>query len=138
MKNRKTLDHHDAWIAINAAQAEIEKRGQAAVIAVVDTHGEVLASLRHVDAMLSSLTLAHNKAYAAARLRRPTSAIGAKMRDEGLDISSFGDPRFTGFGGGLPIIVDGELVGAIGISGLPEAEDIAIAELAIKAMMERW
>lgn len=138
MITRKSLDHDDAWTAIQAAREEIDKRGKAAVIVVADPHGETLALLRHADAMLSSLKLAANKAYSAARLRRPTSAIGAKMRDEGVDIACFGDPRFTGFGGGLPVIVDDHVLGAVGISGLPEAEDIEVANIAIKAMMARW
>ena len=73
-------------------------------------------------------------------LRRPSAAVGLKARsaEEGFDIASFGDPRVTGFGGGLPIFYDGQVIGAVGVSGLPEADDIAIAQLAISAIEARW
>jgi glc operon protein GlcG len=45
-------------------------------------------------------------------------------------MTNFGDPRYVGWGGGIPLVVDGDVVGAIGVSGLPEADDIEIAEAA--------
>ena len=140
MRHRAALDHDDAWAAIKAARDVIKKDNKPLVIAVVDAHGDILALYRHSDAMLSSITVATNKAYTAARLRRPSVAVGQKSRSttEGFDISSFGDPRVTGFGGGLPILYDGHVIGGVGVSGLAEAEDIAIAELAIGAIEASW
>lgn len=140
MKNIAALDHDDAWTAISAVREVIRKDNKALVIVIADAHGEVLALFRHVEAMLSSITVATNKAYSAARLRRPSSAVGQKARsaEEGFDIASFGDPRVTGFGGGLPIYFDGQVIGAVGVSGLPEAEDIAIAKFAINAIETGW
>lgn len=140
MKTIAALDHFDAWAAINAAREVIEKDHKPLVIVVVDSHGEVMSLFRHANAMLSSVTVATNKAYTAARLRRPSLAVGQKARstEEGFDIASFGDPRVTGFGGGLPITFEGQVIGAVGVSGLPEADDIAIAELAIAAIKARW
>ena len=138
VKPLSALDHDDAWAAISAARTLIANDDKPFVIAVVDAHGELLALYRHTKAMLSSITVATNKAYTAARLRRPSAAVGQKARSEGFDLASFGDPKVTGFGGGLPLLFDGQIIGAVGVSGLPEAEDIAVAELAIEAIMARW
>ena len=90
--------------------------------------------------MPSSVTVAINKAYTVARLRRTSAALAEKARTEkeGFDIAYFGDPRVTGFGGGLPVLHEGEILGAIGVSGLSEAEDIAIVESAIAAIKAQW
>ena len=140
MKKIPVLDHADAWATLSVAREIIMKENKPLVIVIVDSHGEIMALFRHADAMLSSITVATNKAYTAARLRRPSVAVGQKSRSatEGFDISSFGDPRVTGFGGGLPILYDGHVIGGVGVSGLPEAEDIAIAELAVGAIEASW
>ena len=44
-------------------------------------------------------------------------------------MTNFGDLRYTAWGGGVPIVVDGEVIGAVGVSGLPEAEDMVLARL---------
>ncbi len=52
----------------------------------------------------------------------------------GFDMAYFGDSRYIGWGGGLPVIIDGEVVGAVGVSGLPESDDIELAELGVAAI----
>lgn len=140
MRPLTALDHTDAWAALSVVRDVIEQDHKPLVFVIVDSHGEVLSLFRHADAMLSSIAVATNKAYTAARLRRPSAAVGRKARsaDEGFDIASFGDPRVTGFGGGLPIYHDGHVIGAVGVSGLSEEEDIAIASRAIAAIEARW
>jgi glc operon protein GlcG len=56
------------------------------------------------------------------------------MRDpvKGFDIAFYGDSRFVGWGGGIPIRKNGEVVGAIGVSGLSSAEDIALASVGLE------
>lgn len=138
MRKIVELDHADTWAAISAAREAIEAQNKPLVMVVVDSHGEVLALFRHAAAMLSSITIATNKAYTAARLRRPSAAVGHKAREDGFDIASFGDPRVIGFGGGLPIFYDGCVIGGVGVSGLPEAEDIEMAQTAIHAIEAHW
>ena len=79
---------------------------------------------------LPSINIAINKAFTAARERTSSRAVGEASRTEGFPMTNFGDPRYVGWGGGVPLVVDGDVVGAIGVSGLPEADDIAIAEAA--------
>jgi glc operon protein GlcG len=126
----------EAQKAIAAMQAEITRRGKAAVIVVADPHGELIALVRMDGAPLPSITIAMNKAYTAARKGEPTRDVGQKVRDpeKGFDIAYYGDARFVGWGGGLPVRVNGLVVGAVAVSGLPETEDIEVAMLGLKAI----
>lgn len=124
-----TLSHTDAQKAIAAIQTELERRGRVAVIAVADAHGELIALLRMDGAPLASVTIAINKAFTAAREGKPTLEIGAKFRDKGYDFAWFGDPRYLGWGGGVPVIVEGKCIGAVAVSGLTQQEDHEIAGL---------
>jgi len=136
MRQELTLSDHDARIAVDVIRAETEKRGKSAVIAVVDSRGELISLLRMDGAAFSSVNVATNKAFTAARLKRPSSLIGRNARhpETGFNISYYSDPRFIGFSGGLPVIIDGQTVGAVAVSGLTEAEDEELAELAITAI----
>ncbi|MCX7316900.1 MAG: heme-binding protein [Hyphomicrobiales bacterium] len=136
MRQELTLSDHDARIAVEVIRAETEKRGKSAVIAVVDSRGELISLLRMDGAAFSSVNVATNKAFTAARLKRPSSLIGRNARhpETGFNISYYSDPRYIGFSGGLPVIIDGQTVGAVAVSGLTEAEDEELAELAITAI----
>ena len=132
-----TISHNEAQLAIAVMSGEIERRGLAAVVVVSDAHGELIALLRMDGSPFSSVTIATNKAFSAARERTPSAAIGQRVSDpdKGHDISYFGDPRFVGWGGGLPVIVDGQCVGAVAVSGLPQAVDIEIAGMGLAAIL---
>jgi glc operon protein GlcG len=131
MITESTIEYAEARLALEAIHSEVLKRGKAAVIAVCDAHGDLIALARIDGAPLSSITIAMNKAYSAARERKPTKEIGnaARNADKGFDIGYFGDARFTGWGGGIPIWKDGRVAGALAVSGLPQAEDIELAEM---------
>jgi glc operon protein GlcG len=123
------IEYAEARRAIDSLIEEIQSRGKAGVIAVVDLHGELIALARMDGAPLSSITIAINKAYSAARERKPSKEIGAAARhgEKGFDIGFFGDPKFTGWGGGVPVWKLGNVIGAIAISGLPQTEDMELA-----------
>ena len=106
---------------------------QAAVIAVADSHGELIAFARMDGAPISSIRIAANKAWTAARERKSTQEIGDRVRhpEKGHDIAYFGDARFVGWGGGVPIWKDGQVIGAVAVSGLSSSEDIVLAELGV-------
>src|SRR3972149_5675067 len=116
------LGHADAQRAIEAIQQELMRRGKAAVIAVTDTHGELIALLRLDGAPLPSILNASNKAWTAARERKPSKELGQAARDpkDGFGMAYFGDPRYVGWGGGLPVRGNGGGGRAGGGSGLPE------------------
>lgn len=125
------IGHDEAAAAVDAIRRELERLGKSAVIAVADAHGELLAFLRMDGAPLSSIIVACNKAYTAARLRRTTREQGARVAARGIEMSYYGDPRLTGFGGGVPVVVDGATLGAIGVSALSDDEDEALAGIGV-------
>ncbi|HVW86361.1 MAG TPA: heme-binding protein [Bryobacteraceae bacterium] len=124
-----TIDYADAKKVIDALAGEIAKAGGAGVIAVADPFGELIAFARMDGAPVSSIRIAMNKAWTAARERKSTEEIGKKARDpeKGFEIAYFGDERFVGWGGGVPVWRDGHVIGAVAVSGLPQAEDIRLA-----------
>jgi glc operon protein GlcG len=128
------LSHRDAQAVLAAVQAALEQEGQGAAVAVVDAHGELMAFLRTDGCPLASINNAIHKAFTAARERKPSAAVGQAAREEGFPLTNFGDLRYTGWGGGVPIIHRGQVVGGVGVSGLPEAEDARLAELGAAAV----
>ena len=134
MKTLHTIDYSDAKRIIDLIVNKALQMQKAAVIAVADSHGELMAFARMDGAPVSSIRIAANKAWTAARERKPTKDIGDKVRhpEKGHDIAYYGDARFVGWGGGLPIWKDGEVVGAIGVSGLSADEDTALAALGVE------
>ena len=132
-----TLGHVDAQRAIQAIQAELQKRGKAAVIAVADAHGELISLLRLDGAPLPAIVIATNKAWTAARERKPTRELGQTARDpvNGFDMAYYGDPRYVGWGGGVPVIIDGAVAGSVAVSGLPEQEDMDLVQIGVAAIV---
>jgi glc operon protein GlcG len=129
MRTSQIIDFADARRIVDAIVAKIVERRKAGVVAVADSHGELIAFIRMDGAPVSSIRIAMNKAWTAARERKPTKEIGERARhpEKGFDIAYFGDPRFVGWGGGVPVWQDGEVVGAVAVSGLPQEEDIELA-----------
>ena len=135
MRTRPVIEHRAALAALDAIRREIESRGKTAAIAIAEAHGELIAFVRCDGALLSSGPLAANKAFTAARLDRPTRVLGETLRARGTDVAFYGDARYVGFGGGLPVHIDAAVVGAVAVSGLSDAEDEALAALGV-AMLQ--
>ncbi len=138
MQQIECLGHTEAQLAIEAIRDELQRRGQAAVIAVADAHGELIALLRLDGARLPSIVIAANKAWTAAREQQPTYEIGQAARhpQTGFDPAYYGDSRYVGWGGGVPVRLNGVVVGAVAVSGLPETEDMQLAQLGVAAIVE--
>jgi glc operon protein GlcG len=129
VKTTYSIDYKEAGAIVDAIVTKCLEAGKSAVIAVADTHGELLAFARMDGAPISSIRIAENKAWSAARERKPTKDIGEKVRhpEKGFDIAYFGDPKFCGWGGGVPVWRNGVVVGSIAVSGLTSAEDAELA-----------
>ena len=127
MPGRREIGHDEAQRVIGVVRDELVARGAGAAVAVVDPHGELVAFLRTDGCPLASIANAINKAFTAAREGVPSAEIGRRSREEGFPMSNFGDLRYTGWGGGVPIVVDGAVIGAVGVSGLPEQTDMDLA-----------
>jgi glc operon protein GlcG len=119
---------------IEVVVKESQKIQKSVVVAVTGPEGELIAFLRMDGANAASGVIAQNKAYSSARDRKSTLEMGMYMREKNTPPAFWGDDRITGFGGGLPIIHQGTVIGGIGVSGLSQAEDERIAALAIQAV----
>jgi len=134
--NITRLSHTDALVVLDAIRGQLERTGRGAAVAVVDDHGELLAFIRTDGCRLSSITIAINKAYTAAREQTESKSVGEASRAEGFPMTNFGELRYVSWGGGIPISSDGRVVGAVGVSGLPETEDMELARLGVAAFEE--
>lgn len=139
MKTVRAIDYNDAKLIVDAIVERALQLQKAAVVAVTDAHGELIAFARMDGCPLASIRIAANKAWTAARDRKPTKDIGDKIRDpeKGFDIAFYGDRRFVGWGGGIPIWRNGEVIGAIGVSGLSSVEDVALANSGLEIFAAR-
>lgn len=117
--------------AVTTAIAKATNNNQQVAVAVSDTHGELIAFAKMDEVSVQAGLLAKSKAYTSARDRQPSGNLGEWARTTGKDISYWNDPNITGFKGGVPILSQGRVVGAIGISGLSEEEDESLAQLSI-------
>ena len=118
---------------LGAALAEADRIGVPQCIAVVDAGGHLLAFGRSDGARVGSISIAHTKAISAATRKRPTAeeAGGDAMTTVRLALAA---DRLTGIGGGLPIVVDGHVVGAIGVSSGTVDEDTTVARAGLAAL----
>ena len=134
MKQTTILSHEDAAKIVSVIQAELEKEQKGAAISVVDEHGELIAFLRTDGCPLTSIKISMNKAYTAARERKESKMVGEASKNEGFPMTNFGELRYVTWGGGVPIVHDGKIIGAVGVSGLPEEEDIKLARLGVDSL----
>jgi glc operon protein GlcG len=136
MRNVPVIDYSDAKKIIDRIVGKAAQMEKSVVVAVADAHGELIAFARMDGAPVSSIRIAANKAWTAARDRKPTKEIGDKVRhpEKGHDIAYYGDPKFVGWGGGIPIWKNGAVAGAVAVSGLSSREDIELASLALELL----
>ena len=137
MKNRLSLTHQEAHKLLKVILDKLEEQQKGAAIAIADEHGELLAFIRTDGCPLPSIYNAMNKAFTSAREGIPSRQLGDASKKEQFPLTYFGELRYTGWGGGLPLIAEGVVVGAIGVSGLPEAEDMVLAQLGIDYFNEK-
>lgn len=128
------VSSQEAIKMLGHAIVEAGKINKHIAIAVCGPEGELIAFLRMDGASPAASVIAQNKAYTAARDRKSTKHMGEFMNEAKRPPAFWGDPGITGFGGGVPIVQEGKVIGGIGISGLSEEEDERIAYAAIVAV----
>ena len=134
MPDRREVGYVEARELVGAVADRLEAEGKGAAVAVVDAHGELVAFLRSDGCPLPSIKIAIQKAFTAARERSESRALGDKAREEDFPLTNFGEIGYVGWGGGVPLVADGAVIGAIGISGLPEADDMELARWAAASL----
>jgi glc operon protein GlcG len=137
MRTVSVIDYAEAQRIIGFIVEKAEEMQKSVAIAVADAHGELIAFARMNGVPLPSIAIAMNKAWTAARTGKTTQEIGEKVRhpQKGHDIAYYGDPRFVGWGGGVPVRRDGEVAGAVAVSGLSSKEDSDLASLGADLIM---
>jgi len=123
-----SIDEAKAKQALQAAADVARKRNWKMNIAVVDTHGELVAFLRMDGAQVASVNIAIGKARTAARFRRPTQ-IFYNVFEGGHPYLSTLDHDLVASPGGFPLIEGGKLIGAIGCSGGTGDQDAAVCKV---------
>jgi glc operon protein GlcG len=129
--NTISLDQAGAQTVLQAAQESAQRRNAPSAIAVVDAAGDLLAFQRMDGVRPASVDLAIEKARTAARLQRPTAEIEDNI-NQGR--TAFVTAGIMALRGGMPIRVNRDVVGAVGIAGLSKETDTDIAAIAAAAL----
>ena len=115
-----------------ATLAECQKNSWNVAVAVVDPHGSLVYFERMEDTQYASMDIAIGKARAAATYRRPTRAFADVINKGGPATATL--PGVVASPGGLPVFVDGKIVGAVGVSGVTGDQDEQCAKAGVSGM----
>ena len=117
-----------------AAEAEARKNKWNVYLVIVDSATNLVLLQRMDDAQLGSLNVAQKKAYTAAAFRRSTKVFEDGIVSGGIGMRILGNEQAMPIEGGLPIVVNGKVVGAIGVSGVTSQQDGIIAKAGVEAV----
>ncbi|OSP53989.1 heme-binding protein [Pseudoruegeria sp. SK021] len=131
------LDINDAYTLIAGARAHAIEIGVPMCIAITDEGGNLIAFERMDGGKVSSTTIAIDKSFTASAAKKPTHEYGAASQPgaPAYGIASAIGGRLMVVGGGLPVIVNGAVVGGIGVSSGTPAQDQSCAQAGIDALL---
>jgi glc operon protein GlcG len=132
LPSKRVLTLEAAKAVAGAAEAEAARRRATVVVAVVDDGGHVVYLSRLNDTQVASVEVGIGKARTAAIFRRPSKVFEDQIRDG--RVASLVLPGATPLQGGIPLVLDGAVVGAIGVSGNTPQEDEDIAKAGAAAL----
>jgi uncharacterized protein GlcG (DUF336 family) len=127
-----TLDQ--AKRAIAAGEAEARKNGWPVAIAIFDTAGQLVAFQKMDDTQTASIDVAQDKGRSAAIYRRPTKVLEDALAGGGAGVRFLNLRGASTVEGGLPITVNGKIIGAIGVSGVTSQQDGVVAKAGADAL----
>jgi uncharacterized protein GlcG (DUF336 family) len=133
VRSAPTLTLDAAKTVVAAAEAEAGRRGWTVAIAVSDPAGELIAFHRLDGVQAGSIDIALAKARTAARMRRPTKALADGIAEGRLGLLTV--DGLVALEGGLPVVIDEQVVGAVGVSGMTGEQDAVIAQAGIDALL---
>ncbi len=128
------VNHEQAMKAVAGALAEARKIGVPMAVAVVDTAGQLVAFERMDNTQTASIAVSQDKAVSAATYRRPTKAFQDAVAGGGAGLRVLTLRNASAVEGGIPVTVDGKIVGAIGVSGGSPDQDGACAAAGLAAL----
>ena len=120
-----------------AAMDYAQSIGVSIVVSIVDANGVLMYFQRMSDALLISNDIAQAKAYTAVALKSATHEIHLSAQPDGdlFNIESMVNRKICTFGGGYPIMINGKIIGGLGISGGTVAQDMDIASHALQSLL---
>jgi glc operon protein GlcG len=141
MTVHKGVGHYGAPIpldqaktAMAAAEAKAKQNDWNVVISIVDSGGHAVMLQRLDGSQLASIRIAESKARTAVEFRRPTKALEDAIAGGGAGLRYFTVGQVNLMEGGVPIVVDGKIVGGIGVSGVDSKDDARIAQAGAAAV----
>lgn len=135
MKSKKCLTLADVKIIASGCENEALRQNWAVTIAIVDDGGHLMWLQRMDGAPLTSMNIATGKAHTSAMGRRASKVYEDMVISGRIAVLSM-PGNLTFLEGGEPVVVDGEAVGAVGISGVKSTEDAEIARAGISVFLE--
>lgn len=128
------IDLDTARRVMDAAERDAAARQWPMVIAIVNSRGHLVMLHAMDQAQHGSVVLAQRKAETALNFRRPTSAFEEAVAGGGVGLRVLAMENVCPLGGGLPLMAHGEVIGAIGVSGMHASQDIVVAEAGVAAL----
>jgi glc operon protein GlcG len=116
------------------AEAEAQKNNWFVVIAIVDTGGNLVSLQRLDNTQFGSIEVARQKAWSAAAFRRPTKVFQEAVAGGGANLRILRLEGASPLEGGIPLVVDGQIIGAIGVSGMTGEQDGQIAQAGVDSL----
>jgi Uncharacterized protein, possibly involved in utilization of glycolate and propanediol len=120
--------------AMAAAEAEARKNNWPVVIAILDTGGLLVMLQRLDNTQWGSIEVAKDKARSAVAFRRPTKVFSDAIAQGGANMRLLNVTGASVIEGGVPVIVDGKIIGAIGVSGVTSQQDAQVAQAGADAV----
>jgi uncharacterized protein GlcG (DUF336 family) len=130
--DRKVITLEGAKAILAAAEAEALKNKWTVAIAVVDESGNLIAFHKLDDTQMGSIDIAIGKARTAARMKRPTKALEDAVA--GGRTVMLAVEGITPLEGGVPVMLDGKVIGAVGVSGVTSQQDAQVAQAGAAAL----
>jgi glc operon protein GlcG len=119
---------------MTAAEDEAIKNNWAVVISIIDSGGNIVMLHRRDDTQLSSIEIAQGKAKTALMFKRPSKVLDDAIAGGGPGLRFLALKDIVPLEGGVPIVLDGKIVGAIGVSGVLSSQDAQIARAGIDGL----
>jgi uncharacterized protein GlcG (DUF336 family) len=117
-----------------AAEEEAAKNNWAVVIAIIDVGGHIVMLHRRDDTQLSAIEIAQGKARSALMFKRPSKVLDEAIAGGGPGLRFLALKDIVPLEGGLPIVFQGKIIGAIGVSGVLSSQDAQIAQAGLDAI----
>lgn len=120
--------------AAAAAEAEAKKIGVPMAITVVDNAGQLVYFVRQENTQTGSILVSQDKAVSAAMFRRPTKVFQDMVAGGGAGLRSLGLRNANPVEGGIPLTIDGKIIGGLGVSGGSSDQDGVVAKAGVEAL----